>query len=109
MSRARCSRCSRTGASRVGPQLFKDPDWWSTATSVPEDTGDWYRLRAHAIHNSSGNPWRCVLNQDPGSTVGQAGDWMAVATDNCNKDKPWGTQCQDFKKKTDPDRPLCRL
>ena len=86
-----------------GPNSFKDPDWWSTATQSCPDSGDWYSYSAPPpYNNSSGNPWRCVL-QDPGSTVGQAGDWMAVATDNCNKTNPGLTQCQDFKKKTDPD------
>ena len=43
--------------------------------------------------NSSTNPWRCVL-QAPGSSVGQTGDWMIVATQNCkvignNKCQSW--------------------
>jgi hypothetical protein len=50
--------------------------------------------------NEPGNPWRCVLN-NPGSIVGQAGDWMAVATENCRQTNPGGTQCTDFLKATD--------
>ena len=84
-----------------GPNSFTDPDWWSTATQSCPDSNDWYSYTAPMPYtNSSGNPWRCVL-QDPGSTVGQAGDWMAVATDNCNTTNPGLTQCTDFKKKTD--------
>ena len=35
MSRARCSRCSRTGASRgTAPTTFTDPDWWIDGDAV---------------------------------------------------------------------------
>ena len=33
--------------------------------------------------NSSNNPWRCVLTA-PGTSTGQIGDDIAVATDNCD-------------------------
>ena len=84
-----------------GPNSFTDINWWTAAKECPKKT-DWFSYSAPLPYtNSPGNPWRCVLNQG-GSIVGQAGDWMAVATDNCNKVNPGGTQCQDFKKKTDP-------
>jgi hypothetical protein len=83
-----------------GPNSFKDLNWWTASKECPSKTL-WFSYSASMPYtNSPGNPWRCVLNQG-GSIVGQAGDWMAVATDNCNKVNPGGTQCQDFKKKTD--------
>jgi hypothetical protein len=80
-----------------GPNKFTDPNWWNTATQSCPPKTNWFTYSAAMPYtNSSGNPWRCVLNQG-GSIVGQAGDWMAVATDNCNAVNPGGTQCTDFK------------
>ena len=50
--------------------------------------------------NSSTNPWRCVL-QAPGSSVGQTGDWMIVATQNCkvignNKCQSWKSAAEAY-------------
>lgn len=84
-----------------GPNSFQDPNWWTAAQECPDKT-QWYSWSAAPpYNNTSRNPWRCVIN-DSGSSVGQAGDWMAVATENCNTINGGETQCNDFKKKTDP-------
>ncbi len=97
------SPSSGTGASRgSAPNSFTDPNWWTTAGTCPPKNA-WYSSSAPMPYtNSASNPWRCVLN-DGGSSVGQAGDWMAVATDNCTQINGGGTQCQNFKSATDLD------
>jgi Putative Flp pilus-assembly TadE/G-like len=85
-----------------GANSFTDSNWWTAAKRCPDKTS-WYSYSAPMPYtNSPGNPWRCVIN-DSGSSVGQAGDWMAVATDNCTQTNPGGTQCQTFNSPTDPD------
>ena len=84
---------------------FSDPNWWTASTQRCPDSGLWYKLPAAQTPpyvNSDSNPWRCVL-QSPGTSAGQTGDWFAVATDNCRAINSGGTNCQDFKKKTDAD------
>ena len=79
-----------------GANSFTDLNWWTAANACPSKNA-WYSYSAPMPYtNGPGNPWRCVLN-DGGSSVGQAGDWMAVATDNCNQINSSQTQCQDFK------------
>jgi hypothetical protein len=87
-----------------GPNLFeKSPAWWDAATQLCPSKTDWYSYSAPAPYtNAPTNPWRCVI-QRGGTAAGSAGDWMAVATDNCNKTNSSNTQCQDFKKATDAD------
>ena len=88
MSR-RSSRSSGTAAAVVRTEHVHRPELVEHGdTDVPPEdaTGSPTRPRC-PYTNSSGNPWRCVLNQG-GSIVGQAGDWMAVATNNCNAVEP---------------------
>ena len=84
-----------------GENPFTNGDWWNTATRECPDWGLWYgtgTMPAPYGLNSSSNPWRCVL-QAPGSSVGQTGDWMIVATQNCktignNKCQSWKTAAE---------------
>jgi hypothetical protein len=79
------------------PNSFTDPDWWTSAQRCPDKT-KWYSYAATSPYNNGPrNPWRCVIN-DSGKSVGQAGDWMAVATKNCNQINGGVTQCNDFAK-----------
>ncbi|HEX5582752.1 Tad domain-containing protein [Gaiella sp.] len=75
---------------------FVNGDWWNTTTKTCPSSTDWYSLSPSLPKyvNSSGNPWRCVL-QAPGGSVGQVGDWMAAATDNCVTAA--NNKCQTFK------------
>ena len=68
-----------------GVNPFVNGPWWSTSTKECPSSGLWYStttMPAPYGLNSSSNPWRCVL-QAPGGSVGQTGDWMIVATQNC--------------------------
>lgn len=62
--------------------------WWvpSSGQMGCPNPGDWYsyaNLGKGFGVNSSVNAWQCVLTA-PGVKTGQVGDYMAVATDNCN-------------------------
>jgi Flp pilus assembly protein TadG len=86
-----------------GPNPFTNGDWWNTATKECPNWNLWYgtgTMPAPYGLNSSTNPWRCVL-QAPGSSVGQTGDWMIVATQNCkvignNKCQNWKTAAEAY-------------
>jgi hypothetical protein len=76
---------------------FTDGDWWNTTTKTCPSSTDWYSPPPLAKYiNTPNNPWRCVL-QAPGSSVGQTGDWMAVATDNCAEEDLLNNKCKTFK------------
>ena len=65
--------------------------------SCPPKT-DWFSLLGRRCPTRTRPATRgAASSTSGGQLVGQAGDWMAVATDNCNADQPGGTQCQDFK------------
>jgi hypothetical protein len=84
-----------------GANPFVNGPWWNTTTRECPDWSLWYgsgTMPAPYLQNSSTNPWRCVL-QAPGSSVGQTGDWMIVATQNCktlatNKCQNWKTAAE---------------
>jgi hypothetical protein len=80
---------------------FVNGPWWNTTTRECPDWGLWYSTTPKPAPygaNSETNPWRCVL-QAPGSSNGQTGDWMIVATSNC-KDPVQDTntnKCHNWK------------
>ena len=84
-----------------GANPFVNGPWWNTTSKECPASGLWYStttMPAPYGRNSSTNPWRCVL-QAPGSSVGQTGDWMIVATQNClsvqqNKCGSWKNAAQ---------------
>ena len=84
-----------------GANPFVNGPWWNTGTKECPDSGLWYSsttMPAPYGLNSASNPWRCVL-QAPGSSNGQTGDWMIVATQNC-KDSTIDTstnKCHSWK------------
>jgi hypothetical protein len=86
-----------------GANPFTNGDWWNTTTKQCPDWNLWYgtgTMPAPYGQNSSTNPWRCVL-QAPGSSVGQTGDWMIVATQNCkvignNKCQSWKNSSEAY-------------
>jgi hypothetical protein len=68
-----------------GRNTFQDPNWWNTGTQRCPDPGLWFStttMPAPYGLNSGANPWRCVPLA-PGSSNGQTGNWMSVATENC--------------------------
>jgi hypothetical protein len=71
-----------------GANEWKSP-WWIDGTNGEKtcpDPKDWYSYQdknAGFGVNSSGNYWECVLSA-PGVKVGQVGDDIAVATENCD-------------------------
>ncbi len=78
---------------------FVNGDWWNTTTKTCPSSTDWYSISPPPLPkyvNSASNPWRCVL-QAPGGSVGQVGDWMAAATDNCAPGAIQNNKCQTFK------------
>ena len=79
-------------------QTTPPPNWWVPAAPPDEgqcpDKNVWWDQSTGPYKNSSGSPYRCVLQQ-PGGKNGQSGDWFAVATENCDRDNGT-TQCQDF-------------
>ncbi len=82
-----------------GANPFVNGDWWNTSTKTCPSKTNWYLDPAPAPYtNTSTNPWRCVI-QAGGSSVGQTGDWMIVATQNC-KDPSLDTstnKCHSWK------------
>ena len=79
------------------PNQFTSGPWWNTTTKECPDSGLWYgtgTMPAPYLQNGASNPWRCVI-QAPGSSVGQTGDWMAAATDNCKTYN--SNSCQTMK------------
>ncbi len=70
-----------------GANSFQNGTWWNTATNSCPDPGQWFNYNMNPspfFQNGPGNPWRCVPTA-PGGKTGQVGDWMAVATKNCNR------------------------
>jgi hypothetical protein len=70
--------------------------WWNSGTKTCPGSGQWFSYGNQGAGfgvNSSNNPWRCVLTA-PGMSVGQIGDDIAVATDNC--DNINNNSCQNF-------------
>ena len=68
-----------------GANPFVNGPWWNTGTKECPNSGLWYSTTAMPAPyglNTASNPWRCVI-QAPGSSNGQTGDWMIVATQNC--------------------------
>jgi hypothetical protein len=90
-----------------GENPFVNGPWWNTGTKECPDWSLWYSttpMPAPYGTNTSTNPWRCVL-QAPGSSNGQTGDWMIVATQNCkdasldtstNKCHSWKTAAEAY-------------
>jgi hypothetical protein len=79
-----------------GVNSFANGPWWNTTTQSCPNSGLWFgsgTMPAPYGLNSSANPWRCV-NLNPGSKNGQTGNWMSVATQNC--DDIGNNQCQDI-------------
>ncbi len=75
---------------------FTDPNWWNSTTQQCPNPGLWFgsgTMPAPYGANSAANPWRCVPLA-PGSSNGQTGNWMSVATENC--DRIGTNQCQDI-------------
>jgi hypothetical protein len=82
-----------------GVNSFANGPWWNTITQSCPGIGLWYTTgTAPAPYgkNSSANPWRCV-NLNPGSKNGKVGDWMSVATKNCDPGDIGGNQCHNIK------------
>ena len=60
--------------------------WWTGSPLACPPQGDWFSYNDQGKGfgtNSSVNYWQCVPT-DPGGKTGQVGDWMSVATKNCN-------------------------
>ena len=67
-----------------GPNKWTSPWWQGSPKACPTKTSWFLNPAPPPYTNSGSNPWRCVLAAT-GSSVGQTGDWMAVATENCEK------------------------
>ena len=79
-----------------GVNPFTNGQWWNATTRTCPPDGQWFSysdLGQGFGVNSSTNPWRCVLTA-PGMSVGQVGDNIAVATQNC--DNINNNSCQQF-------------
>jgi hypothetical protein len=79
-----------------GPNKWTSP-WWvgSPGAQTCPDGSQWFSyndLGAGFGVNSQGNPWQCVLTA-PGVATGQVGDYMSVATNNC--DNIQNNSCQN--------------
>ena len=72
--------------------------WWNTSTRTCPRWQDWYSTGdagAGFGANSMNNPWRCLVTSG-GTSTGQVGDWIAVATDNCDNIQSNSCQIQSF-------------
>ena len=84
----------------VRQELVHRSDWWNSTTKTCPQRDQLFSYADMASPygtNSSGNPWQCVPTA-PGSSTGQTGDGMAVATKNCKRDinnnsVPGSTRC----------------
>jgi hypothetical protein len=68
-----------------GSNKWTSPWWTGNPLACPSE-GDWFSYADQGKGfgtNSSSNYWQCVPTV-PGGKTGQVGDWMSVATKNCD-------------------------
>jgi hypothetical protein len=72
--------------------------WWNTSTRTCPAWQQWYASGNQGAGfgvNSANNPWRCLVTSG-GTSTGQIGDWIAVATDNCDNIQNNSCQVNSF-------------